>query len=47
MLDYPLEEVKKAADLGIQESHLAGLVLSNRQMGHLAFFHRENQTQSK
>jgi hypothetical protein len=47
MLDCPLEKVRKAADLGIQEIHLAGLVISNRQKGHLAFFHMENQIQSK
>ena len=42
-----MEEERKAADLGIQESHLVGLVQSNRRMGHLTFFHIENQTQSK
>jgi hypothetical protein len=42
-----LEEARKASDRGIQESHLVGLVQSNRRMGHLAFFHKENQTLSK
>ena len=42
-----MEEERKAADLGIQESHLVGLVQSNRRMGRLTFFHRENQTLSK
>ena len=46
-LGYPLEEAKKAADLGIQESHLVGMVQPNHRMGHLAFFRWENQVQSK
>lgn len=46
-LDCPLEEARRVADRGIQESHLVELVQSNRQMGHLAFFHMENQIQSK
>ena len=47
MLDYPLEEAKKAADLGIQESHLVGMVQPNHRMDHLAFFRWENQVLSK
>ena len=46
-LDCPLEEARKAADQGIRESHLVEKVQSNRQMDHLAFFHWENQIQSK
>jgi flavin-binding protein dodecin len=42
-----LEEARETADRGIQGIRLAGQVISNRQMGRLAFFHWENQIQSK